>query len=431
MLAGYMRYLGFPARWLGTGTEKGPAEWDANNNGLLDAAEKAPVSSGHRYSQVWLGSHYGWICFDATPTRPPFDDFDPEPPLQPQWRFMNRAAAGHLKDKRVVFNVGSGLFRPLYREFEYDEKLAIDNNCGGDQRYNLQGRFDKPALWKLARQRIFVENVCYIPSVEVSGPRGETLISWKLEGYWDKDPTAKLNVYLQKLEPESDKPEKTSALAENIAPEAGNISVDLSRFEGGSYRILINKVGDSETGVVVDFGECLSPPIHVLTLQFFCQGYEQLSRACCPWWFENLDAVSCGEAITWWGDFGSLTDGLSCHPFEAPHSPTPADSATGVPLTQLFYWSAGPEPVGCELGDVYVFMFSWGTGPENMTTLFDWGPGAYIPEGMLPNTRYYWQVASSSYNGAGPYWGPLWTFTTWGATPVETSTWGRIKALYE
>ena len=220
-------------------------------------------------------------------------------------------------------------------------------------------------------------------------------------------------------------------IAFSIPKPTGCYQSGLTPLRLPDVAVFPNTVGDSETGVVVDFGECLSPPIHVLTLQFFCQGYEQLSRACCPWWFENLDAVSCGEAITWWGDFGSLTDGLSCHPFEAPHSPTPADSATGVPLTQLFYWSAGPEPVGCELGDVYVFMFSWGTGPENMTTLFDWGPGAYIPEGMLPNTRYYWQVASSSYNGAGPYWGPLWTFTTWGATPVETSTWGRIKALYE
>jgi hypothetical protein len=248
MLAGYMRYLGFPARWLGTGNERPPQEWDANGNSLLDADEKAPVSSGHRYTQVWLGSHYGWICFDGTPTRPPYDDFDPEPPLQPQWRFMNRAAAGHLKDKRIVFNVGSGLFRPLYREFEYDEKLAINNDCGGDQRYNLQGRFEKPPLWKLARHRIFVENVCFIPSVGVSGPKNDTRISWALEGYWDKDSGAKLSVCLQKLDPGTQKPEKMSVLAKNVSPDAGHTSVDLSGFEGGSYRILIHKVGDNETG---------------------------------------------------------------------------------------------------------------------------------------------------------------------------------------
>jgi len=158
MLAGAMRYLGIPARWLGTGTEHTPETWDTNGNGLLDEGETATCSNGHRYSQVWLGSRYGWICFDATPTRPEFNDYDPPPPIRSQWRYMNRAARGHLKDKRIVFNVGSGWFKPLYRDFEYDEKLAVDNNCGGDQRYNLQGRFDKPELWKLARQRIFVRN---------------------------------------------------------------------------------------------------------------------------------------------------------------------------------------------------------------------------------------------------------------------------------
>lgn len=248
MLAGYMRYLGFPARWLGTGTEKGAKEWDKNGNGLLDPGEKAPVSSGHRYTQVWLGSQYGWICFDATPLRPPFDDFDPEPPLQPQWQFMNRSAAGHLKDKRIVFNVGSGLFRPLYREFEYDEDLAIDNNCGGDQRYNLQGRFENPPLWKLAQHRIFVENVCFIPSITLSGPRAETRITWKLEGYWDKDPGAALNVCLQRLDPESKKSEDIRVLASGISPGIGKISTDLSPFKAGSYRIFIHKVGDKETG---------------------------------------------------------------------------------------------------------------------------------------------------------------------------------------
>lgn len=258
MLAGAMRYLGMPARWLGTGTEKGPKEWDKNGNGLLDEGEKAPVSSGHRYTQVWLGNHYGWICFDATPTRPPFNDYDPLPPMQPQWRFLNRVARGHLKEKRIVFNVGSKLFKPLYRDFEYDEKLAIDNNCGGDQRYNLQGRFDSPEFWKLARQHIFVKNVCFINDITVTGAKDRTKISWRLKGDWDKDPGARLSVYLEELNPETKKPVKISTLAKGIPAAAGNIQVDLSRFSGGAYRILIRKDGDAETGAnsaAVNLGE--------------------------------------------------------------------------------------------------------------------------------------------------------------------------------
>ena len=248
MLSGYMRYLGFPARWLGTGNEYKPDTWDNNGNGLLDDGETAGVSSGHRYTQVWLGSDYGWICFDATPTRPPFNDFDPVPPAQPQWRFLNREARGHLKDKRIVFNVGSGLFRALYRDFEYDENLAIDNNCGGDQRYNLQGRFDKPEYWKLSRQRIMVQNLCFIEDISISGDKSATKISWKAAGRWDLDPDSKLVVFLQQIDSVTKKTLKVAVLAKGITPSAGSVQVDLSSYSGERFRICILKMGDDETG---------------------------------------------------------------------------------------------------------------------------------------------------------------------------------------
>ncbi len=248
MVAGAMRYLEMEARWLGTGTEQPSSEWDSNNNGLLEEGETATCSNGHRYTQVWLGSHYGWICFDATPTRPEFDDYDPPPPIQTQWRYMNRTAAGHLKDKRIVFNVGSAAFIPLFRDFEYDEELAIDNNCGGDQRYNLQGRFDKPELWKLARHRISVTNLCYIKNVTVSGPLQASQVSWTCSGQWDKDPGATLSVVLQKIDPDSKEAVDAAVLLKGIPYKAGQAQVDLTSLSGGSFRILIRKDGDPETG---------------------------------------------------------------------------------------------------------------------------------------------------------------------------------------
>ncbi len=248
MLAGAMRFLEIPARWLGTGTQQGPGNWDTNDNGLLDEAETAPCSNGHRYTQVWLGSNYGWICFDATPTRPAFNDYDPPPPIQSQWRYMNRVAAGHLKDKRIVFNVGSELILPLYRDFEYDEKLAVDNNCGGDQRYNLQGRFDKPELWKLARHRITVKNTCFVEDVTVSGPKNKMTVAWKLKGDWDKDPQAKVSLYLQQLDQETNKPKNITKLAQAVPYNSRAALVDLSGYSGKLYRIIIRKDGDSETG---------------------------------------------------------------------------------------------------------------------------------------------------------------------------------------
>ena len=248
MLSGYMRYLGFPARWLGTGTEHNPDDWDKNGNNLLDESEQAGVSSGHRYTQVWLGKEYGWICFDATPTRPPHNDYDPIPPAQPQWRFMNRTARGHLKDKRIVFNVGSGLFRPLYRDFEYDEKRAIDNDCGGDQRYNLQGRFDQPELWKMPRQRIMVENLCFIKDIAVTGGKNAVTVSWNAAGRWDLDPDSKLVVIIQRMNEKTKAFEKAAVLMKGIPVMPNSVVLDLSEFKGTNYRVLVRKVGDTETG---------------------------------------------------------------------------------------------------------------------------------------------------------------------------------------
>lgn len=250
MLAGAMRFLGFEARWLGTGNERDRPQWDRNNNGLIDEGEAAIVSSGHRYTQVWLGSHYGWICFDATPTKPDFVDYDPAPPIKSQWRYMDRAARGHRTDTRIVFNVGSTLFRPLYRDFEYDEALAVDNNCGGDQRYNAQGRFDKPELWKLASHRIYAANVCFITDIQLAGRPADNQVTWKLKGDWHKDPQATVSVVLQRVDAKTGNGRDLATLAGAIPCKAQKVAVDLGPHKGPGYRIIIRKDGDPETGGV-------------------------------------------------------------------------------------------------------------------------------------------------------------------------------------
>jgi hypothetical protein len=248
MVAGAMRYLGLPARWLGTGTAQGPDVWDKNKNGFLDEDETAPCTNGHRYDQVWLGSHYGWVCFDATPTLPDDLDFDPAPPLQSQWRFMNRTAAGHLKDQRIVFNVASGLIPQLYRDFEFDEKLNEINACGGDQRYNLQGKFDKPELWKQARNNIAVKNICFIKDVAVTGAKPSMSVSWVLQGAWAKDPQARLNVVLQQVDAVTQKARDVAILKKDASASESRVNIDVGAHTGKSFRIAVRKVGDPETG---------------------------------------------------------------------------------------------------------------------------------------------------------------------------------------
>jgi hypothetical protein len=248
MLSGAMRYLGFPARWVGTGTQRPPEAWDANGNGLLDPDETAPCTNGHRFTQVWLGEHYGWMSFDGTPSKPDLNDYDPPPPLQTQWRYMSRIAASHPHNRTIVFNLGSALFRPLYRDFLYDEKLAVDNNCGGDQRYNLQGRFDKPELWKESSDHIAVKNLCWIDKIALSGPKNRTVVTWRLQGPWNLDPEATLSVVLQEIDPATDTAEDVATLAESIPCRQRTATVDLSPYAAKHLRLILRKDGDSETG---------------------------------------------------------------------------------------------------------------------------------------------------------------------------------------
>jgi hypothetical protein len=137
---------------------------------------------------------------------------------------------------------------PLFRDFEYDEDLAVDNDCGGDQRYNLQGRFDKPELWKLARHRISVTNLCFVKDVAVTGPPQASQVSWTCTGQWEKDPGATLSVVLEKVHPKRGRAEPVAVLLRGIPYKAGQAQVDLSAYSGQGYRVLICKDGDPETG---------------------------------------------------------------------------------------------------------------------------------------------------------------------------------------
>ncbi len=199
-----------------------------------------------------MGSHYEWICFDGTPSKPPWNDYDSPPPLQSQWRFMMRAAGGHRQEDRIVFNVGSELIQPLYRDFEFEQRLLVNNDCGGDQRYNLQGRFEKPELWNLAGHRIQVVNPCSIDVQGVVGSGDQATVSWQLVGPWDRVPDATLSIVLQQLDPSSGRARDLATLANNVPAQQGKATIQLGTHSGPGLRLrlLLRRDGDPLTGGV-------------------------------------------------------------------------------------------------------------------------------------------------------------------------------------
>ncbi len=82
-------------------------------------------------------------------------------------------------------------------------------------------------------------------------------------------------------------------------------------------------------------------------------------------------------------------------------NPNPANSATGVSITNDLSWSAGS---GATSRDVYFGTTSPGTSQGNQTaTTFDTGTMAY-------STTYYWRIDEKNANGTTT--GVVWSFTT-------------------
>ena len=154
---------------------------------------------------------------------------------------LRLVGAGDLERDRLV----EGELGPAV---DPDERLAVHNACGGDQRYNLKGRFDKSDLWKPSGDRISVENLCFIEEVKLHGPTNKTKVTWKLKGEWDRDRSAKLNITLERARPGRGGTRTVATLAEGIPYRQRSVEVDLSDHRGDNLRISVRKVGDSETG---------------------------------------------------------------------------------------------------------------------------------------------------------------------------------------
>ncbi len=120
--------------------------------------------------------------------------------------------------------------------------------------------------------------------------------------------------------------------------------------------------------------------------------------------------------------FGSGSDSASFRvegtaanqPPNVPSTPTPADGATDVPLTQRLSWSGG-DP---DLGNVVTYTVALGT-TATPTPVVTTTQTSYTPAGLTADTRYYWRVTAT--DGLTQSVSALWSFTTT-AQPPPTYT---------
>jgi len=185
-------------------------------------------------------------------------------------------------------------------------------------------------------------------------------------------------------------------------------------------------IGNSQTGISVDFGTCLYgkiPVLHIIasaTDSITCAQYPVLPSQDYQW----IRIHHCDQTI-----YNTLDPGFGYIARSEPYvyDRYPPDGASGLPLDVTLSWkewyceySIFWDCLGPCFGTVY-----FGTDPnppEAGLGYFSFDPGP-----LQPNTTYYWKIVP----GYGSPTTPVWSFTTGKEVPSELSTWGKIKSLYQ
>lgn len=193
-------------------------------------------------------------------------------------------------------------------------------------------------------------------------------------------------------------------------------------------------MGSLETGVYVFWAGCFTNfPCVVATLTFYSTGID----TCC-----FLEFVPDSVRGTAWGTdcnyekipvytinsaLAPAGSGYACGAPPPPTNPSPPDGAVNQPLSTALSWDQELPPLGCGLCTCATTLL-WGADPDHMQGTWDVGPPFAIGP-LQPSTTYYWKVYREGLCSSVTE-GPLWSFTTEEGVAAETSTWGRIKALY-
>ena len=189
--------------------------------------------------------------------------------------------------------------------------------------------------------------------------------------------------------------------------------------------------GDRINGMELDLGNCSSGgdvTLGAITIFAVPSG--------CPAW--QVDAgAEVQDCDANWHQARELPSNMGCIgqvcidyfqqcPGLPPFSLYPPDGATNVPTNVQLNW--------VEHGFYSYCSVRISTDPACGTGTsypVDCGAQSYSPSFLQPETTYYWQVSTSfdACNGGGL--SPVHSFTTEGPIPVTTTTWGRVKAMYQ
>jgi hypothetical protein len=224
-----------------------------------------------------------------------------------------------------------------------------------------------------------------------------------------------------------------------IGITATRFSVPLPSCASGAYRLADMPafpvtLGNSETGVSIGFGTCkTSSDFLVLTILYFMPGTTQ---GCCLFpilpdpkadtaYTGQVEFVDCAfELALGRGSWSFISKEGILPPLVG--DPSPSDHATERPLNATLHWTV--HRCDCYL-TWHVNQVYFGTTPNPPMVASSVEEDSYDPGPLQPSSTYYWKIKTivgSSLSTTTP----VWSFSTVVGVPAESTTWGRVKALY-
>jgi len=221
-----------------------------------------------------------------------------------------------------------------------------------------------------------------------------------------------------------------------IGITATRFSMPLPSCVPGAYRLADMPVfpvtlGNSETGVSIGFGTCKEgSDFRVLTVLYYMPG---TTEGCCPFpilpdpYAESgeIEFADCAFELAMGARSTSYVSTVHTSP-PLVGSPAPSDGATERPLDTKLGWTV--HRCDCYL-TWHVNQVYFGTTPDPPMVASGIEEDSYDPGPLQHSTTYYWKVKTlvgSSLSTTSP----VWSFSTVVGVPAESTTWGRVKALY-
>lgn len=188
-------------------------------------------------------------------------------------------------------------------------------------------------------------------------------------------------------------------------------------------------IGDSQNGIAIAFGTCLSSPVHVLTINVYTT--EPVTTMC---YYPVLPSPMAASGMVETTDCDeNFVYGIGLTSMVGTYGPpevwavNPIDGSTAAPLNSKLVWWIERHSLG--LGVLWSNLY-FGTDADPPLVASYLEDFMYDPGPLQPLTTYYWKVQAVD-TDTGATMSDVWSFTTEGPVPAEPTSWGRIKSLFE